>query len=45
MGVLRDRLAIGEGSASACVNRTPVTEVVARLAGPDSPTKLIGQGG
>ncbi len=44
MGVLRDRLLLGEGPASLRSSGTPVTEVVDRLAGDDSPVKLIGAG-
>jgi len=45
MGVLRDRLVIGNGPASLRSSATAVTEVVGRLAGTDSPVKLVGQGG
>ena len=44
MGVLQDRLAITNGLASLRSSATAVTEVVGRLAGIDSPIKLIGQG-
>ena len=45
MGVLRDRLVKGDGPACLRATGTSVTEVVDRLAGTDSPVKLIGQGG
>jgi hypothetical protein len=46
MRVLRDRLVLGDGhEARLRSNGTPVTEVVARLAGTGSPVNLIGPGG
>ena len=45
MGVLRDRLLLGDGPASLRSSGTLVTEVVDRLAGSELPVKLIGQGG
>ena len=45
MGLLRDRLVVGNGAASLRSSATAVTEVVSRLAGSDSPNKLIGQAG
>ena len=45
MGVLQDRLVITNGLASLRSSATAVTEVVGRLAGIDSPIKLIGQDG
>jgi hypothetical protein len=45
MGVLQDRLVITNGLASLRTSATTVTEVVGRLAGIDSPIKLVGQGG
>ncbi len=45
MGVLRDRLVLGDGQPRLRANGTTVTEVVDRLAGNDSPVKLIAPGG
>jgi hypothetical protein len=45
MGMLRDRLVLADGRARLRSNETTVTEVVDRLAGLESPAKLIGAGG
>ena len=45
MGVLRDRLVTGDGPAGVKSSGTMVTEVIGRLAGIESPAKLVGQGG
>jgi hypothetical protein len=45
MGVLRDRLMMGEGPAGVKSSGTLVTDVIGRLAAINSPVKLVGQGG
>jgi hypothetical protein len=45
MGVLQDRLRIGDGPAGVKSSGTAVTEVIGPLAGSDLPVKLVGRGG
>jgi hypothetical protein len=45
MGVLRERLDLGDGPAGVKSTGTRVTEVIGRLAGNDLPVKLVGHGG